>query len=189
MNDSSQTNEAVEALYRDLHGRVESFVRRRVAQPDADDVVQDVFLRIQLGLASAGPLERADSWVYRIARNTVTDWHRRRRIDGSEPDDLAVDEDDAEDEATRGGLASCMRPFVDRLPEPYREALVLTELDGLTQAEAARRVGLSVSGMKTRVQRARQRLRELFEACCRFEIDRRGAVMAYESKRCGPRCS
>ena len=68
------------------------------------------------------------------------------------------------------------------LPSPYREAITLTELEGLTQAEAARMVGISVSGMKSRVQRGRARLREMFEACCEIALDGRGAVMQCEPR-------
>lgn len=68
------------------------------------------------------------------------------------------------------------------LPPPYREALTLTELEGVTQREAARMLGVSVSGMKSRVQRGRERLRELFEECCEIALDARSRVVG-----CAPR--
>ena len=67
-----------------------------------------------------------------------------------------------------------------RLPAIYRDALQLTDLDGLTQAEAATRVGLSTSGMKARVQRARSQLKALFVLCCEIELDRRGGIIDYQ---------
>jgi RNA polymerase sigma-70 factor (ECF subfamily) len=85
----------------------------------------------------------------------------------------------------RGELARCLTPLVERLPASYREALVLTEVEGATQAEAAARLGLSVSGMKTRVQRARGRLKDLLLDCCHVELDRRRGVTGYRSRR-GP---
>ena len=72
---------------------------------------------------------------------------------------------------------------MQRLPEPYREALVLTELDGLTQADAATRLGLSTSGMKSRVQRGRGQLRDLLLGCCEIELDRRNRVTDYVPRR------
>ena len=87
-----------------------------------------------------------------------------------------------------GGAGNAGGPsVVDRLPEPYREALRLTDLGALAQAEAAARLGISASGMRTRVQRGRVRLRALFDACCRFEVDARGGVVAYEG-RCSTDC-
>jgi len=63
------------------------------------------------------------------------------------------------------------------LPEPYRKALVLTELEGLTQQELADKVGISLSGAKSWVQRGRQQLKEMLTECCAFEFDRRGGVI------------
>lgn len=80
--------------------------------------------------------------------------------------------------------------MIDNLPEPYREAVVLTELEGLTQKELAGRLGISLSGAKSRVQRGRQQLKEMLFDCCRFEFDRRGGVVDCEprSKSDCPEC-
>lgn len=80
-----------------------------------------------------------------------------------------------------------MRPLIDRLPDGQREALVLTEFEGLTQTEAAGRLGISVSGAKTRVQRAREQLKSLLLDCCHVELDRRGGINEYRARRgaCG----
>ena len=82
--------------------------------------------------------------------------------------------------------------MIRQLPPAYRDAIAMTDLEGLTHAAAARRAGVSVSGMKSRVQRARQRLRAILDGCCRVELDRRGALMSYtarrpEACRCGVR--
>ena len=91
-----------------------------------------------------------------------------------------------DDEAEpRAELARCLSPLVGRLPERYRRSLELTELEGRTQAEAAALLGLSVSGMKARVQRARRLLRDLLLDCCHVELDRRGAVTGHRP-RSGP---
>ena len=83
----------------------------------------------------------------------------------------------------RAELAGCVSPLIARLPEIYREALEVTEIQGITQAQAAVRLGLSTSGMKTRVQRGRGQLKDLLLDCCHIELDRRGGVTAYRSKR------
>jgi RNA polymerase sigma-70 factor (ECF subfamily) len=71
---------------------------------------------------------------------------------------------------------------LQRLAAPYREAITLIELEGMTQASAAAHVGLSPSGMKSRVQRARAQLRELLVGCCEIELDRRGAIAGYQPR-------
>jgi RNA polymerase sigma-70 factor (ECF subfamily) len=70
--------------------------------------------------------------------------------------------------------------MIERLSEDYRQAITLVDLEGLTQHEAAERFGLSVSGMKSRVQRGRRQLREMLEACCTIALDRRGGVADYD---------
>ena len=73
-------------------------------------------------------------------------------------------------------LAPCLTPMIGRLAEPYRTAIELTSLRGLTQAEAARHVGISLSGMKSRVQRGREQLRQMLVRCCEIDVDVRGGV-------------
>ena len=69
--------------------------------------------------------------------------------------------------------------MIDSLAPAYREALVLVDLNGLTQQAAAKRLGLSLSGVKSRVQRGRRQLRCRLEACCVVEFDRRGGIVDY----------
>ena len=73
-------------------------------------------------------------------------------------------------------LAACLQPLLARLPDDYRTALELTDLGGLTQEQAAEQLGLSTSGMKSRVQRGRRMLRTEVGRCCRVELDGRGAI-------------
>ena len=77
-------------------------------------------------------------------------------------------------------LATCLRPIVERLPEIYREAVVLADLEGITQREVAGRLGLSVSGAKSRVQRGRQAIKAMLQDCCRIQLDAGGRVTGYE---------
>ncbi len=80
------------------------------------------------------------------------------------------------------GLKVAFLRMIAGLHEPYREALVLTEFDGLTQQQLAGRLGISLSGAKSRVQRRRQQLNEMLTECCTFELDRRGKAID-----CAPR--
>lgn len=178
--------QSVDALWRGMHATLEQFVARRTtSRQDAEDVVQDVFLRIHQALETSGPIDRMDAWVYRIARNAVIDRYRRARPVDALEGDLPVEVDDSEVDELREALGACLAPFVDQLPEPYATAVRMIEIEDVTQVEAARLAGISVSGMKSRVQRGRARLRDLVDACCRFELDGRGKVIGYESRtRC-----
>ena len=176
--------------------RLRAYVRRRVDPASADDVAGEVLLRLvhhQQALASA---ENPSAWVLRVAANAVADHHRRRHAERRALDELKATETDTE--ATENGeaegsptadLSACLVPFVRNLPEPYREALLLTDIGGLSQTAAAKRLGLSASGMKSRVQRGRAKLKQALLRCCRVEVDRRGGVIDYSRRSTNCRAS
>ncbi|MDP2311299.1 MAG: sigma-70 family RNA polymerase sigma factor [Pseudomonadota bacterium] len=174
---------AVGAVAR-FEGELRRFVARRVSGPDADDVMQDTLLRIHLGIGALRSAEHLAPWVYRVARSAIIDHHRRSRpvhlVD--EPPEEALPEEPSED--VRRLLAACVSPFLENLTAEQAEALRLTDLGGLTQAEAATRLGVPLPTLKARVQRGRRKMREEFEACCELEQDGRGAVIGAKP-RCG----
>lgn len=171
-------------VWEDVASRLRPFVARQVPATEVDDVLQDVFVRIQRGLASLRDEERFTSWLFQVARSSVAEHVRGKArhpiadADIELPSEI-VDEDDRE--ASRS-LSACVSLFVARLPSPYREAVTLVELEGLTAREAAEMVGISVSGMKSRVQRGRARLREMFDECCVIALDARGKVTSFSPR-------
>lgn len=189
----------VEAAWRELHDQLLGFIARRVrTREDAEDILQEVMLRIHRSSGELEHVERVTGWIYRIASNAIVDHYRkpaRRELpagwqqDVEEPGDPGSQVADEPDTAElRGELSRCLSPLIERLPASYRQALVLTELEGVTQVEAADRLGLSVSGMKARVQRGRGRLKDLLLDCCHVELDRRGGVTGYRTKRGACEC-
>jgi RNA polymerase sigma-70 factor (ECF subfamily) len=180
-------------MWAEFAARLRAFVARRVpAGIEPDDVVQEVFLRVVRHLPSVRHTERIEAWLFQIARNTVRDAMRARQrrdrrtvaIESDVPSELGVEDV----RAAEAELAPCLMPMIASLAEPYRGAIELTSLQGLTQTEAARRSGVSASGMKSRVQRARAQLKEMLLHCCEVDVDRRGGVSDYhlrESAACG----
>jgi RNA polymerase sigma-70 factor (ECF subfamily) len=161
--------------------QIRPFVARRVAPADVDDVMQEILQRVHSGVDALDDDTRFVAWLHRVARNVIVDHHRRAGRREVRHDAFAAewrDDADERDDAF-ASLAIFVRAFVGMLPAPYREALTLTEIDGLTMREAAEREQVSISGMKSRVQRGRRLLRELFEACCEIALDARGRVVDY----------
>ena len=179
----------------DLESKLRPFVARRVRAEDVDDVVQDVFVRMLRGLSALRDEERFGPWVYQVARSAIADQlrasARQPLASGPPPDEEAPPPDADDDGAIERELSSYVAFFVAMLPPPYREALTLTELEGMTQKDAAAMLGISVSGMKSRVQRGRERLRRLLEDCCHIGLDPRGRVIACDPRPDGtvPDCS
>lgn len=179
---SQVSTDRLDASWVETLDRVRAFVAARVGDPElAADITQDVVVR---SIAS-GALDRADNpaaWLYRSARNAVIDHYRTRRThDPFDGDDAWPDPGPLGDEpndATRE-LARCLQPMLRGLPAAAREALTRVDVDGQTHQQAAAQLGLSVSGMKSRVQRARRQLKDRLEQCCTVGLDRTGGVSSY----------
>lgn len=192
--DARMIDKATRGAWTELDAKLRPFIARRVrSASDVDDVVQDVFLRMQRGLAHLRDDERFGPWVYQVARSAIADHHRAARrhpiaADDDAPEAIAPAEEEGDAEQD---LAPYVAVFVAMLESPYREALTLTELQGLTQKEAAEMLGISLSGMKSRVQRGRRHLRAALEDCCKVALDARGRVVTCEPRPDGrlPGCS
>lgn len=174
----------LETIWEDYCCRLLAFLRSRVSDDaEAEDLLQEVFIRIHQHLCCLPPPEKMNGWIYQIARNLVIDHYRRRRLTVELPPDLP-DEVETDEVDTQAELAFSIKELVDRLPNPYRDALILTEFQGMSQVELAERLNLSVSAVKSRVQRARDKLRDMILACCHVELDRRGKVIDYYERCC-----
>jgi len=170
-----------DAIYLDFDAKLRRFIRGRVSDAaTAEDILQDVYLRIHTHSDDLRHSDRLESWVYQITRNAITDFYRRARPQADLPEFLPAPA--AEEDGAMQVLAQSIQGMLDCLPEPYRQALILTDIQGMPQVELAAQLGLSVSGAKSRVQRARLKLKEAFLDCCHFEFDRRGMVIDYHPK-------
>ena len=174
-----------EHVWEAFHTPLQQFIRRRVSdEATAEDVLQDVFLKIHQHMDTLKDVRKLEGWIYQITRNAIIDSYREPRptstLEAAEVLDLPQElpDDDVVSE-----LLPCVRAMVRSLPEQDRQALVLTEYQGLTQKELAERLGLSFSGAKSRVQRAREKLKQQLLECCHFELDRRRHIIDYQ-----PRC-
>jgi RNA polymerase sigma-70 factor, ECF subfamily len=172
------------SAHTELERKLRPFVARRVPASEVDDVLQDVFVRVQRGLPALRDEERLVPWLYQVARSAVQESARQRArhpLAGYEYEEPAVLETESS-VASETGLADFAATAIASLPSPYKEALTLTELEGVTQLAAAKLLGISTSGMKSRVQRGREKLRELLESNCNIALDVRGGVITCEPR-------
>lgn len=170
-----------------------AFLRRRVPTGvDPEDVAQDVFLRLARHRATMDDVEDLEAWIFRVARSALTDAfraERRRAARASEVDPDALPEEADRSDDARIELTRCVRPFIETLPPAYRRAIEFTAVDGLTQEQAAQREGISLSGMKSRVQRARAIVLREIQQCCGIQRDARGTVQGIGDGNCAPPAS
>ncbi|HAV62290.1 MAG TPA: RNA polymerase sigma factor SigZ [Verrucomicrobiales bacterium] len=177
---------STESIWKELNDELRRFLVARIGdRATADDLLQEVFVRIHRGLSRLKSHEHLRGWVYRIARNLIVDHHRRRIAELSSAE-VPVDGGGA------GGnlnevVGGWLERMIDELPVTYREAVRLAELEDHSQAEIAARLGTTLTAAKSRIQRGRRLLREQLDACCALQFDRRGNVIDYARRRkpCG----
>ncbi len=161
----------VERIWNQFSARLGQFIRSRVADAaTAEDILQDVFLKVQNRLDEFNDPAKVQGWLFLVTRNAIIDYYRTRKPMSELPESLPAEL--PENPAELEELNVVFRRLLESLPEPYREALVLTEFEGLTQEELAKRLGISVSGAKSRVQRGREQLKDLLLDYCHREFSR-----------------
>jgi RNA polymerase sigma-70 factor, ECF subfamily len=166
-------------IWEEFSDSLRAFIHGRVNDPeDAEDILQDVFLKIHNRIDTLQDQQRLVSWLYQITRNTIIDYYRKQRPWLDLPEMLVEEPKDLE-ESPGEHLAGSLRSFMTCLPAKYHRALVMTELEGFSQAQLAEQLGLSLSGAKSQVQRGRALLRQALLDCCHFEFDRRGGIKDY----------
>ena len=168
-----------EYVWENFHNDLLRFINRRLNNNEiSKDILQDVFVKIHLKLNTLSNKDKLTSWIYQITRHSILDFLKKHRPTADEIDFFSDKE--AEEESFNFEMSACMLNLINKLPEIYKDALMKTELGKLSQKEYAKLLGLSYSGAKTRVQRARSELHELFKHCCTIQADIYGNIIDYE---------
>jgi RNA polymerase sigma-70 factor, ECF subfamily len=173
-----------------LRSAIRAFVLGKVKDPTlADDVTQETLIRLHKKADSLRDTDRLHAWVFQIARNAIADHFRAAKPTDpfdeqlhAQPATTPSETPTAEEETLQQDLAAYVRSVVNDLPDIYRQALQLTEFQGMSQVDLARQLGLSTSAAKSRVQRARAMVRDQIERCCHWETDRYGKVLDVQPK-------
>lgn len=180
-------SQQVQQVWVEYGSQLRLFLKRRVSNSeDAEDLFQEIFSKTHQHMKTIEDSDKIVAWVFQVARNILTDYYRKNsasahHVDISEFEEVLENPKSAEP-SVHLELSQCLQPFLKQLPEKYREAVDAVDLKGISQKELAETLGLSHSAVKSRVQRGRQMLGELFRECCSFEVDVRGNVMDFERK-------
>lgn len=172
-----------ENVWKTFNVNLKQFILKRVVDEDnAEDILQEVFVKIHTRIHTLRDEEKLPGWIYQIARNAIYDYYRAQRDTLALPDSATSIAEETLNASAIEELLPCIREMVERLPAEYRQALILTEYEGLSQKELAERLGISYSGAKSRVQRAREKLKAMLLDCCHFQFDRSGRVIDYQPR-------
>ncbi|MFC1633321.1 RNA polymerase sigma factor [Planctomycetota bacterium] len=187
-------------IYDEFHAKLTHYLERMVGKNNAEDLAQEVFMKINKGLKDFKGKSSLSTWVYRIATNAALDQMKSRALreskdkislnaclEEAEPEGtcILIEEKSlsAEREAVRNEMNECIREFVDRLPENYRTVIILSEIKDLQNQEVADILGISLDAVKIRLHRARARLKTEFEAGCDFYHDKDGELACDRKKK------
>ena len=155
----------------DFNSELRRFIHKRIEDSSvAEDILQEVFIKIHSRIETLKEDTKLKSWIYQITRNTIIDHYRKRKEPSELPESLPELVSSPEGNDVVEEITPCIHSLMKSLPDHYRDALVLTEFQDLTQKEMGEKIGLSLPGAKARVQRGRQQLKELLLDCCHFNL-------------------
>lgn len=168
-----------EELYIECRGQLKSYINKKVADRHlANDILHDTFLRVVNCSNSNKECIYPKAYLYRIANNLITDYHRKQNK--PTPDWNFEDENMILNQK----MEDCLLTYMQQLPASYKEALLLADLQNIPQQEIAKRLGIGISAVKSRIQRGREKLRLLIHTVCCVETDKYGNIL-----NCTEKCS
>ena len=176
-----KTNCDVPALWQEHKNELRNFILKRVKDQNlTNDILQDVLMKVYNFCISKSGVRNIRSWLFQIAQNTITD-HYRKQSKFTNLDNLNEieyeDQNIAFSEATNYIL-----PMLEFLPKEYAVPLKFADIDNIKQADIAKKLNLSLSATKSRIQRARKLLKAEFITCCHFKTDKQGNLISFEIK-------
>lgn len=183
----------VAGLYRQFHAGLLAYVKSKVrSHEDAEDILQNVFVKISTNIDKLDEDVKIRNWIFTVTRNTIIDYYRfnankkKLTFGGKLADNIAEVE---EVDQTRG-LDQCIDSMIRLLPDEYRDIIVESEIHGVKQRDMAVKYGIAYPSMRSRVQRGREKLKQLFHNCCHIETDKLGNVIEAQGKSdCGGPCN
>lgn len=164
--------------------QLRSYIVNKTGDLDlADDILQDVYIKASQKIEQLETRDKLQNWLYRITHNTIMDFYRTHQTHEELVDNL-VEEEVSSELLNLQAVGQCLRPMFDCLPDKYRQAMILAELDGLSQQAVADQLGLSLSATKSRIQRGRTTLKDILTDCCNIEAGGEGIVDFHPKPKC-----
>lgn len=168
----------IDTIWQDLSMSLLKFIRSKVSSiEEAEDILQNVFIKIYNNIDGLIDEKKIKSWIYNITRNTIYDYYKQKRVNTVEFEDNMLNIADREDEWYLSEISSCIISMIKSLPTSYSEALLKVDIEGLSQKQLAEDLDISIPWAKSRVQRWRKILKEIFLWCCELEINKHGKII------------
>lgn len=182
----------IATIHGEFHKALHNYISARVKDSDdAADILQEVFIKIASKLNTLTNSEKLKSWIFTITRNAIIDYYRKNASNKNIglTDEMINEVTFESDVDATKGLDKCLEKFIQDLPVDYRNIIIDSEIKGIKQKDLAEKYNLAYPSVRSRVQRGRSRLKEMFLACCKIEADSRGNILkATPNNTCGTDC-
>lgn len=175
----------IRGLYNQFHKSLLGYIRSKVRSvEDAQDILQNVFAKIATHSESLSKKEKIQNWLFTITRNTIIDYYR---VNATKKSIVLLDEradqisEELLEDSTKG-LDQCIHHLIAMLPDDYREIIIDSEINGIAQKTLAEKYSMAYPSMRSRVQRGRERLKQILYNCCHIQTDKHGNILEVRQK-------
>jgi RNA polymerase sigma-70 factor (ECF subfamily) len=178
---------SVEEIWVEYRAALKLFLHTKVSnEADVEDLLQDILIKTYNNLEAVKKQKSIKSWLFQIANHTIIDYYRKKgRVQSATMEELFPQNDDL---ASSVELSRCISPFINSLPEQHASLLTEIDLNNKSQKQYSEELGISYSTLKSRVQKSRNLLKQVFDDCCHFKIDNIGNVYDYDVKTKNDAC-
>lgn len=174
-------------MWRDFHQQLLNYIVKQVGAKDiAEDILQEVFIKVHQRIEQVEDKEKLLSWLYTICRNTVYDYFRKNNVRQNMNQQIILDDltTDEQIHSNHNSLNKCLGLLINELDGKYRQILEDSELNGYKQSVIAEKNQLTLSATKSRIGRGKSKLKAKLKNCCEFDFSEHG-IAHYCKRRCG----
>lgn len=174
----------INTVWNKFRNELLNFIKAKVNDEyEAEDILQEVFIKIYRNIEQLDDQTKLKSWLYKITNNTIIDYYRKRKDSALGIEEVEGEQGNEEENANMNvEMVTCLKLFLYELPDKYKEPLEMYEFKGMKHREISEKLNITLSGSKTRIQRARERLKEVLTECCEVEFDTYGNIVEYKQK-------
>jgi RNA polymerase sigma-70 factor (ECF subfamily) len=171
----------IENIWLEYRAALKRFLQAKVSnKADVDDLLQDILIKTYNNLDAVKSQKSIKSWLFQIANNTIIDYYRKKGRAQAETIEALLPLDASQE--INIDLSNCISPFINALPDEHASLLTAIDLNNQSQKQYAEQLGVSYSTLKSRVQKSRELLKQVFDDCCHFKMDKIGNVYDYDVK-------
>lgn len=177
----------IEIIWDEFHRKLFNYINNKINnEHDAEDILQEVFVKIYNNLNEVEDEAKIKSWIYKITQNSIIDYYKKKKAINMDIEDFDKIINEDEDESNMNeDITKCFEMLIGKLPSKYNEPLYLHDIEGKKYKEISKELDISLSCSKMRVTRARALLKETLLKCCDFEVDSFGNIVDYKVKNKG----